>query len=176
MAGAAGSGGTPGHACSDDDDCAEDDEYCFKASCAADTGECKARPASCTGADAEFSPGCGCDGMTYYSPCVAAREGVSLAATGECDDNDAVSCTRDDGGDSCSPARKNARCYRPRESCVGTGSPATGVCWVLPDECPDEVQSQRYCGGTSGDAECIGLCEVIEREDAFFRDPGNCPN
>jgi len=174
MAGA-GSGGTPGHACSDHGDCAEDGEYCFKASCAAETGECKPRPASCTGADAEFSPGCGCDGMTYYSPCVAAREGVSLSATGECDDNDAATCTREEGGDSCSPTRKNARCYRPRENCVGPGSPARGVCWVLPDECPDEEKSQRYCGGTSGDAECIGLCEVLEREDSFLRDPGNCP-
>jgi hypothetical protein len=114
--------------------------------------------------------------MTYYTPCVAAREGVNLAATGECSPNESVTCMRDQGGgDSCRPARQHARCYRPRQNCNGSGSPAQGTCWVLPDECADEPASQRYCGGTSGDAECIGLCEILDREDSFYRDPGSCP-
>jgi hypothetical protein len=171
-AGSGGSGGAPGTVCEDADDC-ESDEYCAKESCGADTGTCAPRPESCTGEQAVFSPVCGCDWMTYYTACVAAREGVSVRSSGECSGSSRPTCNRDDGGDSCSPQRKGARCYRPRMGCEGTSS-SMGVCWVLPDECPEEEKVNTYCGGTSGDAECVGLCEVLDREDAVFRNSPAC--
>ncbi len=173
-AGDTGAGGDPGHGCASDADCAGDTEYCNKPSCGATDGQCEPRPTSCTGAEAAFTPVCGCDGMTYYSPCVAAREGVNVTATGECPTDGAAGCTRLEGGASCKPSRSHARCYRPRDNCQGQSSPTTGVCWVLPDECPDEPADQRYCGGTAGNARCLGLCQAIDDENPFYRDAPQC--
>jgi hypothetical protein len=170
----AGTGGVPPQTCGDDGDCA-DTEYCKKATCNATSGECKTRPDTCVGTDATFVPVCGCDHMTYFSPCVAAREGINVLSDGECTDNQQPTCTRADGGASCDPPRKNARCYRPRVGCGGS-SPTEGVCWVLPDECPVEEKVNVYCGGSTGNAECVGLCEILDQDNAVWRDGGSCPS
>lgn len=150
-------------------------EFCQKDACDAATGACKLKPLTCTGDDATFVPVCGCDGMTYYNPCVAEREAVNVATDGECTSNQAT-CTRSQGGSSCSPARDRARCYRPRTSCSGV-SAANGVCWVLPDECPTEPQVNRYCAavGGSGSPRCAGLCELLDQDLAIWRDSSECP-
>jgi hypothetical protein len=170
-AGMSGSGGMPGD-CRLDTDC-DDSEYCKKASCSAESGHCTARGPECRGDDAVFDPICGCDGITYWNACVIEREGFNVAMAGECTGNNRPTCTRAAGGDSC-PERFHAHCYRPVEMC-GDPSPTSGVCWVLPDECPEnEPQTQRYCGGTDGEMRCIGLCEVIEAENSFRRDAPVC--
>jgi hypothetical protein len=170
-AGMSGSGGMPGD-CRLDTDC-DDSEYCKKASCSAESGHCTARGPECRGVDAVFDPICGCDGITYWNACVIEREGFNVAMAGECTGNNRPTCTRAAGGDSC-PERFHAHCYRPVEMC-GDPSPTSGVCWVLPDECPEnEPQTQRYCGGTDGEMRCIGLCEVIEAENSFRRDAPVC--
>ena len=46
------------------------------------TGTCEAKPEVCTFI---FDPVCGCDGNSYPNSCVAASEGVSVAAQGECE-------------------------------------------------------------------------------------------
>jgi hypothetical protein len=167
-AGAGGSSSPP--TCADDGGCASN-EFCKKSACDAATGQCTMKPASCTGDDATFAPVCGCDHMTYYTPCVADREGVNVASQGECT-SDGAPCTRTEGGASCSPARALARCYRPRTSCTGT-SASEGVCWVLPDTCPTEDQVNRYCnmGGTPS---CVGLCEGLYNEYPVWRDSNLC--
>jgi hypothetical protein len=111
--------------------------------------------------------------MTYYSPCVADREGTNVASQGECTTM-TVACTRADGGASCKPAHALARCYRPRNSCVGT-APAMGECWVMPDQCPDEPHVNRYCGGTTGVQSCVGFCEGLSNEYAIWPDSSLCP-
>ena len=170
-AGMSGSGGMPGD-CRLDTDC-DDSEFCKKASCDAESGHCTARGPECRGDDAEFDPICGCDGITYWNTCVIEYEGFNVAMAGECTGNNRPTCTRAAGGDSC-PERLHAHCYRPVEVC-GDPSPTSGVCWVLPNECPDnEPQTQRYCGGTAGEMRCIGLCEVIEAENSFRRDAPVC--
>jgi hypothetical protein len=168
----AGAGGTSSSVtCSNDNGC-QPTQFCSKSACNAPTGVCKTKPLQCAGTDAVFAPVCGCDHMTYYSPCVADREGTNVASQGECTGM-TVSCTRADGGASCKPARALARCYRPRDSCTGT-SAATGVCWVMPDECPNEPQVNRYCnlGGTPS---CVGFCEGISNEYPIWPDSNLCP-
>jgi TILa domain/Kazal-type serine protease inhibitor domain len=44
-------------------------------------GECLSRPDAC---EEQYSPVCGCDGVTYGSPCAAATGGINVAYTGEC--------------------------------------------------------------------------------------------
>jgi hypothetical protein len=167
-----GTGGTPPDlTCTSSGDC-DEGEFCQRTACAASKGECTKQPLTCKGADAEFSPVCGCDGMTYYNPCVAARYGTDLASSGECTTNQAT-CTRSAGGSSCSPARDLARCYRPRVGCEGTSS-MNGVCWVMPDECAAEEKVNVFCGA-GGDPECVGLCEVLKDDLAVWRNGGSCP-
>ena len=98
---------------------------------------------------------------------------MNVLTSGECTSNQPT-CTRQEGGDSCSPARKNAICYRPRTSCSGT-SASTGVCWVMPDACPDEEKLNVYCGGSTGTRSCLGLCEILSQDLAIWRDGGQCP-
>lgn len=171
IAGVAGSGGSPPLTCGGDGDCAPS-EYCKKASCDATTGTCTVRPVSCTsGADAEFNPVCGCDQMTYYTKCVAAREGVNVASTGEC--STGSPCTRTGGsGDSCMPHRNRAACYRTRANCGGT-APNEGVCWVLPDVCPQEDAAHLYCN-QGGTPECHGLCDALESKYPLVMNSNQC--
>jgi hypothetical protein len=99
---------------------------------------------------------------------------MNAVVQGECTGNDRPTCTRQDGGATCPSGGDHARCYRPVEVC-GDTSPLNGHCWVVPEECPDdEPQTTRYCGGTAGEARCIGLCEVIEAENSFRRDAAIC--
>jgi hypothetical protein len=169
-----GSGGVQAATCQDNGDCQSDAEYCKKPACESGVGVCAPRPAACTGADAVLAPVCGCDAMTYFSACVAARDGVNVASPGECNTEIAAACTRAAGGDSCRPRRALARCYRPRASC-DQPSPTTGTCWVLPDECPAaEAADAYYCGGPSGSTGCFGVCALLEREDSMVRDSAEC--
>ena len=60
--------------------CAKDDGDCDN------VGECRVRPQICPFI---FDPVCGCDGQTYSNACVAAAQGVNVAAGGDCQRNPA---------------------------------------------------------------------------------------
>jgi len=171
-AGTGGTGGQPS-TCGADDECAST-EYCKKTKCDAAMGVCTARTASCTGDDATVDPVCGCDHMTYYTACVAAHEGINVAATGACKAG-AITCNRTDGGSSCIPARARAACYRTRStnSCSSGMAPNDGVCWVLPETCPTETTTELDCN--MGDTPvCRGLCDALEKNRPLIRNSTQC--
>ncbi|MGB3626955.1 MAG: Kazal-type serine protease inhibitor domain-containing protein [Henriciella sp.] len=72
-------GGIAGVQCPGDLYCKYPDGQCLEVMDG--TGTCEPKPEVCT---QEFAPICGCDGQTYSNACVAAAEGVSVAAEGEC--------------------------------------------------------------------------------------------
>jgi len=169
-AGSGNTGGQPG-TCEDDGDCSSA-QYCKKATCDAATGVCTLRATACVGVDATLNPVCGCDHMTYYTACVAAHEGVNVATSGECQSG-AATCSRTAGsGDSCNPHRDRAACYRTRTTCNSSSSPDEGVCWVLPETCPDEDAAQLDCN--NGEPECVGLCDALERKRPIVRNSSSC--
>jgi hypothetical protein len=170
-AGSGNTGGQPGN-CEHDGDCPSTSQYCKKTSCDAATGTCTQRATACVGADATFAPVCGCDHMTYYTACVASHQGVNVTTSGECGSG-AATCSRNAGsGASCDPYRERAACYRTRNACNSLSAPDEGVCWVLPETCPDEAEDQLDCN--NGNQLCRGLCDALEQKRPVVRDSIQC--
>jgi hypothetical protein len=94
-AGAGGMAGTPDagmSGCTSNDTC-PDTSYCKKTSCASDVrGTCTPKPKACMD-DAEETPVCGCDGVTYFSSCLAELSGENVSLHGICGDGVGLKCT-----------------------------------------------------------------------------------
>src|SRR5450432_2571130 len=96
--GTAGTGGTGGapdagmSGCTSNDGC-PDSSYCRKASCETDAkGVCTPKPKACKD-DAVETPVCGCNGVTYFSSCLAEWSGENVALHGICSDTVALKCS-----------------------------------------------------------------------------------
>jgi len=106
--------------------------YCFTPTgdCNA-TGTCQAKPGLCTPV---YEPVCGCDGVSYWNACEAARAGVSVAHAGQCFVIDDCSKTGE-----CPPGYY---CQTPEGDCDGERT-----CVAYPVDCPELDDPVCGCDG-----------------------------
>lgn len=144
-------------------DCASN-EYCKVANCA-DKGTCTKKPDVNT---AQGDVVCGCDGVSYYSPELAASFGVSVnpAFANECTGGARKTCS----GISACPAGRY--CAYAAEASNGICSITTsGACWGLPNNCPTLPPNPAASANVAKNCttgECTTFCEAIKNEEPWF--------
>jgi hypothetical protein len=120
--------------CKQTTDCGPD-SFCSKTTCGAPTGTCELRT-SCSNPRGFV---CGCSGLLYWDDCLRQQHGDSADQTvfadgGTCPVS-AVCSTTDD----CLPKDPDAHCVHPL-GCPAAGDRGpTGICLVLPAECPSSM-------------------------------------
>jgi len=123
-------------------------QYCnypISARCGAGdmSGTCQATPELCT---TIYDPVCGCDGKTYSSACVAARNGVSVAKEGACE------TTAIPEGEACGTRGTPGQCadglYCQYQKLCGADD-SGGTCTKKPQICPDIFQEVCGCDGNN---------------------------
>ena len=131
--------------------------YCAKpaGSCGAN-GQCAPIPQACT---KEGNPQCGCDGVTYGNPCMAAAAGKAIAYAGEC--KPTPGCKVGDN----STCGAGEYCAGQAGQCGGSGQ-----CTTKPTICPKIAKPVCGCDGiTYGNA-----CSAASQGQTVAQD-GTCP-
>ena len=142
-----------------------DDWYCFFEECELESGFCELRPEDCPDG---WDPVCGCDGLTYATPCDAAIVGMSVDYVGVCVE---VECR---ANTDCSSDLQY--CEKPVGECDGAG-----LCETRPNACPDVWDPVCGCdGGTYGnacEAAAAGVSVDYEGEclEEGCLENGDCP-
>lgn len=149
--------------CKENTDCGAN-AYCEKNACADTTGQCKPRPLSC---DNHEEPVCGCDGTSFWNPCLRELYGESEKAIGPCVVQD--NCE----GPSSSPCSVDgAYCTKlipPGAQCNPT---PPSSCWVLPSSCPTTSPSEWSPCGPPGPAPCVSVCDALKAQVPYHFEPG----
>jgi hypothetical protein len=149
-------------------DCASG-EYCKVTSCA-DKGICTKKPDP---GGAQGNVICGCDGITYYSPELAASFGVSVnpAFANECEGNAAKTCS---GASPC-PNGRYCNYATTVDDITGLCDTAlSGVCWGVPNNCPafnGSGTTPVAMDCASGD--CSTFCQAIKSQKPWFGTTAN---
>lgn len=93
-------------------------------------------------------PVCGCDNQTYENECLATKNGVSVAALGECEDITVSEC----GGLQGLLCQEGEFCNWTDGSCGAADQ--LGVCEVIPTSCNDVLDSVCGCDSETYSNEC----------------------
>lgn len=161
-----GEEGGPAPPCYSDSDCEQlPGTFCSKTSCQDSAqGYCQGPPPTCV---IEFSPECGCDGMTYYHRCLRLRAHKNLMHAGQCIGGCDGGCSNGICGfvpsppDFVTPGAPVSPCGLPYQYFEMLES-----CWDVPDACPPDASNPLVdCRAT---AQCVDRCNAARRGGIYL--------
>jgi len=125
--------------------------YCQKSNCVDNIGTCEQAAATC-----DDSTVCGCNGVTYPSPCKANSIGTNIRYNGPC--RQVVNCSTN------LQCKSNQFCTKPSAGCARTGR-----CDPKPSQCTFEWEQVCGCDGRSYNNRC-----QASRSGVSVQYPGKC--
>jgi len=129
-------------------------DFCYSNDQCGDDGFCRMLNHTCRGPgvctyiprctlELIIDPVCGCDGQTYFTPCIAGKNRVSVASAGACKGFSSRFCSSD------SDCGSGLRCHFAPGSC----SPP-GECLPIPELCTAESSPVCGCDSITYDNAC----------------------
>jgi len=134
------------------------DLYCQAEGCGEGTCQPVLDPSAQTPAHA---PVCGCDGISYFNPSIAASFGVAVAHGDPCEENEQVACHKDDNP--CPDGRFCTRRVATVAGCLLTPNQG-GVCWGVPINCDPGGPKANACANSL----CYDICSLIQGQNPWY--------
>jgi hypothetical protein len=134
-------------------------EYCDDVTCGKTTGAGTCKPKLV--GKAGDNPVCGCDGLTYWNPLMAASRGMPAQHNVICPGDVDVACS----AIKACPGGNSIFCRKTDNGCVGA---LEGTCWVLPGDCGSTSSKVETCPLK----DCVNECDLIKQGGSFDQSCG----